>query len=366
MGPPRGKLVCLPYAECATRHHGSAHGGGLHARGLQNMLASRLGSCALNAALFLGECAASYTIMTARAAERLSNRRMRCCLLLLMAVVATGCRLLVNDRSDSLAQCQQLTQRGLAALDQGDITAADQFLRAAIAACKDSPEALSGYAELLRRRGEPEQALVQLEAALVLAPQDAALVRRRAELLLALGRLSEARAAAERALDMEPRSVEAWVLLGRVYEQANQPQQAVACWHRALGLVPEHRGVLAAMANLYWRQREPRRSLSYLYALLHTYAPKEEPAELHFQIGQCYAALQRPLEASESFALAHERGLMKAELFAALAEAHLEAGRPAQAKWAAKQALALDPADQQAQRVWQRLAALDNAESLLR
>lgn len=304
--------------------------------------------------------------MTVRTVNRLSDGRMRCCMLLLFAVVAPGCQLLGNDRSESLAQCRQLTQRGLAALDQEDMTAAEQFLRAALAACKDSPEALSGYAELLRRRGEPEQALVQLDAALARAPQDARLVRRRAELLLALGRLSEARAAAEHALDMEPHSVETWVLLGRVYEQANQPQQAVACWHRALGLVPEHRGVLAALAKLYWRQREPRRSLSYLYALLQTYAPKEEPAELHFQIGQCYAALQRPLEASESFSLAHERGLVKAELFAALAQAQFEAGRPAQAKLAAEQALALNPNDQQAQRVWQQLAALGRVEVLVR
>ncbi len=316
--------------------------------------------------LCLGDCAARYMTMTVRAVNRLSARRIACCLLLLLAVAPPGCRLLGNDRSESLAQCRQLTQRGLAAMDQGDMIAADQFLRAALAACKDSPEALSGYAELLRRQGQPQQALIQLDAALVRAPQDSTLARRRAELLLALGRISEARAAAERALDMEPHSVESWVLMGRVYEQANQPQQAVACWHRALGLVPEHRGVLAALANLYWRQREPRRSLSYLYALLQTYPPQEEPAELHFQIGQCYAALRRPLEASESFALAHERGLVKAELFAALAEAQFEAGRLAQAKLAAEQALALDPADQQARRVWQRLAALGGTEALVR
>lgn len=304
--------------------------------------------------------------MIVRADHASPDSRFPCWLMLLLAVLPAGCRLLRNDRSEAVAQCRQLAQRGMAAMDQGDTIAADILLREALAACPDSPEALSGYAELLKRRGEFQAALVQLDAALARAPHDAALVRRRTELLLELGRTAEAQAAAEQALDLDPRSVDAWMLMGRVCEQASQPQGAAGCWHRALGLAPEHRGALTALAHLYWRQREPHRSLSYLYALLQTYPPQEEPAELHFQIGQCYAALRRPLEASESFALAQQRGLVKATLFAAMAEAQFDAGRPALARQAAEQALALDPKDQQARRVWERLAAQGRAQTLVR
>jgi tetratricopeptide (TPR) repeat protein len=314
----------------------------------------------------LGKLRGAQRDMTVWANNTLPCAHLACCLLLMVAAAATGCRMLGHDRSQAVAHCRDLTLRGMAAMEQGDLATAELLLRQALATCNDNPEVLSGFAELLSRRGDPQGALVHLDAAISQSPHNTLLLRRRAELLLALGRISDARATAEKALDLEPRSVDCWVLMGRVYEQANQPRQAAACWHRALGLAPEHRGVLAALANLYWRQREPQRCISYLYALLQTYPPHEEPAELHFQIGQCYAALRRPLEASESFTLARNRGLVKAELFAALAEAQLEVGRLAQARNAAEQALALNPEDQQARHVWQRLADSGRGESHVR
>jgi len=264
---------------------------------------------------------------------------------LLLALAAAGCRLPGRDRAaaQSLVDCRRLSQRGIAALDHGQLDKAEKLLADAVAACPVDPEARRRYAESLWRRGARKEAISQLEQAGNLMGEDAALSARLADMLLADGQLERARIHAERAVTLDPKLPEAWTARGGVMRAARQPEAALADYLRALGYAPDDRAILLQIADLHRQLNQPEMALHTLHTLAESYPPGEEPAEVHFRMGGAYAALGRHAESVECFSAAVLRGPPTPEMFCALAEAQLLAGRASEAAAAARQALALHP-----------------------
>ncbi|HTQ38767.1 MAG TPA: tetratricopeptide repeat protein [Pirellulales bacterium] len=242
-----------------------------------------------------------------------------------------------------VAESRQLSERGINAMEHGDITSAESLLSQAVKTCPTDIEARRQYAEALWQAGQREQALQQLAKAVTLAPDDPQLAVRLGEMDLAIGKSSEALRMADQTLDLTPDNSSAWALRGRAEQAGGQYEQALADFDRALEFCHDDRQLLLQTAELYRQLNRPQRALSTLTSLCETYGPNEEPQDVLYLKGLALEALGRPGDAAEAFAVALDHGAPTPELFYRLGESQLAAGRQQEADRSLSQALSLDP-----------------------
>jgi tetratricopeptide (TPR) repeat protein len=259
--------------------------------------------------------------------------------------LASGCQSFSRRGpvSQEVQTCRQLSSQGMAAMDRGDWTKAEDLLNASVKSCPIDPEARRRYAEVLWHRGDAAGAMGQLEEAARLSTDNPAITIRMGEIYLALNHPANALAAADRALRVDPQNPVAWTLRARAAQAAGDPRQALANYQRALGYQPHDPRVLEQLAELYRTMGQPERALTALQTLLDTYSPGEEPSRaLHLQ-GLALAALGRHDAAVNSFQLAADRGGASADLFCHLAEAQISVHRFDEARQTTEKALAIAP-----------------------
>jgi tetratricopeptide (TPR) repeat protein len=293
------------------------------------------------------------------AVARASAREVLMVTTVLLLVGGGGCRSLSREGPvpRSVASCRQMSQQGINAMERGDWKRAESLLVRALQTCPSDVEARRNYAEVLWHRGAQADAVAQVEEARRVATDDTGLAVRAGEMYLALGKMGRARQAAEQALDLDPKCAPAWALRGNVLERSGDYRQALADYQRSLGYAPGSPEVLLRLAEAYRQVGVPSRALATLQSLIDTYPPGEEPQNLLYLQGLALIALQRYNDAVESLTLANQRGPHSAELQYQLAQAHLLAGRPADAQAALQQALALEPAHQPSLALVERMRA---------
>lgn len=284
---------------------------------------------------------------------------------LLLIVTLAGCRIPGTEGpvSRALATSRQLSHRGVNALERGDSQSAEKLLSQAVAACPADPEARRQYAEALWQRHEPLKAVEQLDAALRVAADDDALHIRAGQMRLEMGDQKGAQREATDALDLNPKSAEAWMLRGRVAQTSGQMMQAIADFQRVLGLEPNHRAALLALAEAYQQLNRPERTLANLQQLADTYPPGEEPQQVRHLEGRALLALGRAPEAIETLQMALAQGPPTAELLLHLAEAQYAAGQAEAARRGLLQALQLEPTNTACRTM---LVQLEASRTLLR
>jgi tetratricopeptide (TPR) repeat protein len=286
----------------------------------------------------------------------------------LLAASLPGCRLPGKDGPipRSLAISRQLSQRGIDAIEREDWTEAERLLAQAVRAYPSDVDARRHYADALWARGLRQKAIAQLEEANRLTGDDAELYALIAEMRLAMDQPDLAWQNAQRAIDLDPKLAVAWTVRARIARERGQTEQALADYHRALGLAPDDRQVKLAVAELHRQLNQPQRALSVLHSLADSYSPGEEPPEVFYLQGLAYTALGRYDDAVDCYAAASSRGDTTAETLYRLAETQWLAGRTAEAATAAQDALSLDPRHEPSQELLNRigLAQRRNAPAL--
>ncbi len=266
-------------------------------------------------------------------------------LALTLAALPTGCRLPGREGpvSRALVSSRQLSQQGVAAIERGRWDQAEPLLAQAVEQCPFDPDARRHYGEALWHGGEREQAVSQLEEAIRLAPDDAALHVLLAQRQLAMGHGELARQTANYAIDLEPTLAGAWAIRGRVLRADGRARLALADCHRALGLAPGDGTIQLEIAQLHQELNQPRRALAALQTLADTYPSGEEPPQVLYLQGLAYSALERWDDAVQDLSAASVRGGPSVEVLSQLARAELSAGRRADAAATLREALLLDP-----------------------
>lgn len=270
--------------------------------------------------------------------------RLMGCTSLALAVLA-GCRLPGREGPvpQALLTSRHYAQQGVSAMERSEWGPAEKMLAKAVEACPADAEARRNYAEALWHRGAKRDAVVQLELAARAAQDDAGLHVRLAQMRLELGQIGAAHAEVEQALQLEPKSADAWATRGNVMQASGNARQALADYHRALGIATEDRKLLLQIAELHRSLGEPQRSLVALQSLADTYPTGEEPQQVLYLTGLAYSALDRNDDAVDAFSAAILRGGPNAELLAQLGESQRRLGHFVEAAAAAREALALAP-----------------------
>ena len=259
---------------------------------------------------------------------------------------AAGCQFLRRSGPSEaeLANARQLSQRGLAAMDQGNWEQAENLLAGALEESPDDWQMRAYYAEALWRRGESQRSIEQLAALPNLRAPDATSAVRIGGLLLEMNEPELARRLADLALDMNPQSSAAWALRGRTWLKVGDFDQALADLNRALDYDPNNQSVLLDVAELHRANNRPERALSTLQYWINLYPPGEEPQQALYLQGLAYEALQRPRDSVASIAAAVARGNPTAQMLYELANAENRAGDAESARRSLRQALDLDSA----------------------
>jgi len=296
------------------------------------------------------------------------NTRVRISAVLLLALLAVGCRLPGRDGpvSQSLTDCRRLSQQGVAALERGEQPKAETLLAQAVTACPVDAEARRHYAESLWRRGAKQDAMNQLEEASRLAAEDASLWARLAEMRLASGQPELARQDAERALNLDPKLPTAWAIRGGVMRAVGQPREALTDYLHALSHAPNDRAILREVAELHRQLNQPERAIQALQTLAETYSAGEEPGEVFYLMGLAYLAIGRYDDGVESLSAAVMREKPTPDMLYRLGEAQLLAGHPVEAAGAARQALALQPQHEPSRNLLQRIEIAQQPLATLR
>jgi tetratricopeptide (TPR) repeat protein len=288
----------------------------------------------------------------------------------LLALVAGGC---IWPRQQGpapreLIECRQLSSQAAHAMQRSDYERAETLLAEAVKKYGFDPETRRQYAETLWRRGERAKALEELNRALELSSEDAALLTLRAQWRLALADAAAARADVDLALDQNPQNAAAWLLRARIARQTDDLPSALADYHRALAIEPAHREALWEKAQVHQllAQRQAaveyvlaadqwQRALATLQTLLESYPQGQEPPDVLLLTGQTYSALARHEDAARTLTIAAQRSPPNAELLYYLAEAQLRAGRPADALAQVRQSLTIAPGHAPSQELLARI-----------
>jgi tetratricopeptide (TPR) repeat protein len=258
--------------------------------------------------------------------------------------------------AETAAACRELTRQGVAALEAGQYEQAESLLRQSLESGPEDADTHRFLAETLWRRGAQSEALAQMAEVIRLEPVEANHSVRAGEMSLAMGQRDAALAYAEQAIRCDPKLSTAWALRGRTFWQLNESDRAIADLQRSLAIAPASTDVLLDVAAIYRSRGQHARCLATLHRLTDAYSPAEEPQSVLLLEGLALLDLGRAEQAVEPLTLAAHRGPANVEVFYALAQAQSAAGRYAEARANAEQALALDAGHQLSRELLAQLA----------
>lgn len=273
-------------------------------------------------------------------------------------IAVTGCAALRRGPVPvDVAACRDLTQQGVTAMETGRWKEAEELLQRAAESSDVDAAPHSYLAEVLWHRGATEAALREMDEALYLDPDDAALNVRYGEMLLGTGKTEQALEFANKSIMLNPKSASAWALRGRVQWRAGQTEQALADLQHSLQFAPDTCDVLMDVAAIYRQRGQNDRCLTTLQHLLDTYPPGQGTQLAYWMEGLALADLGRPEQAAQSLRAANQVGPPNADILYYLAQANLAAGKTAAAQSAAQEALVADSAHQPSRQLLATLAA---------
>jgi tetratricopeptide (TPR) repeat protein len=199
--------------------------------------------------------------------------------------------------------------------------------------------------------GRPLEAAGAWERAAQIRPDPAALLGAAAA-WRAAGRLSEAQVALSRARQSAPSDAEISYQLGIVNMALGHLAQAEGDLRDALTMEPASPRVLTALGRLALLRGAPDEAQTLLRQAI---ATDDSYAEAHSELGRALLARRALPEAIKELERARRLGADGADVLLALGMAYHATGRRQQAREALRQALAINPGDAEAQRLFRAL-----------
>ncbi len=237
---------------------------------------------------------------------------------------------------------RRLTQRGLDALDRGQVNEAEAHFTQALDCCPTNISARCRLADCLWKRGANQDAIAHLSEALARSShQDTTMLVRLGQMRLDIGELDQAKQLAGEALKSSPDAPGAWRLQAAIQHHEQRRIDALASYQRSLSLDPENLEAQLAVAEIYHELDRPGRTLATLRHVDTWLAVDEQPARVLALKGIALHRLKRFDEAAELLALASERDQDNHALLTLLARAQYASGRYEQAQHTIRDALPL-------------------------
>ncbi|MGP0090120.1 MAG: tetratricopeptide repeat protein [Xanthobacteraceae bacterium] len=222
----------------------------------------------------------------------------------------------------------------------GRLAEAEQIYRRILQAQPEQFDCLHLLGVVYAQRGDFAEAVRQIDAALRINPNVAAVHNNRGGALLELQRPDEALASYERSIALKPNFAEAFYGRGNAFRQLQRPHEALASYDRAIALRPNYPEAYNNQGFLLWELKRPDEALaSYDRAI----ALKPDYPEAFNNRGIALRELKRPDEALASYDRAIALKPNHAEAFNNRGIVLWELKRPDEALSSCEQAIALKP-----------------------
>ena len=170
-------------------------------------------------------------------------------------------------------------------------------------------------ARLLARRGDHEQALAQFTAAILLAPDNAALIAEHGHWLRRADRRPEAEQALARALALDPGNASAQLDRALLARTRGDEAAALTSFAEALRLRPMHAATRIAYARALLEQKRHDEAIALLVPVTEA-GSNDHRARALAALGHAYAVTGRAAEARDAFEKAVERAPAVASIWA--------------------------------------------------
>jgi tetratricopeptide (TPR) repeat protein len=265
--------------------------------------------------------------------------------------------------SDQIVNSRELGRLGIEATHQGRWEAAESHFKQAIEINPDDFQTRRHYANALWQRGAKREAVGQMSAAARLSGGDPDILVELGHFHYEQGDLQLAEMQTSRAITARSQCVNAWALRGDIFFARGHSDQALSCYHRALACEDDCPQIRLRLAKIYQHQGRYQRALATTDVLCQSCAVGSVPADALFQRGLALKSLGRYDAAVDSLQQAHHIDRNSVEIVAALGEALWSAGRPANARLAAQQALALAPQHRASRSLLSQIEAQRAAET---
>jgi tetratricopeptide (TPR) repeat protein len=260
----------------------------------------------------------------------------------------TECRkALAGDPLLRATGASDLVASGADALRRGDLAGALRQFNAAVAADPASSEAQRVLGTALRIDEQLEPSVAAYAAAVRLAPEDERARIGLSDVLIDLERFDEAEQTLRDAIRTSPAGVLGHYRLGRLLQARGKYAEALSALQTAARSTPlvGQDPLFEMVALLYANQTDFANAIT---ALRRQVAVNPGNADAHRRLGDSYVRQGKPMEAQAEFTVAQLVDPRNVLASLGLAQLHLNSGSYADAARAARAAIALDPAQQQA------------------
>lgn len=236
---------------------------------------------------------------------------------------------------------------GRIAIEQGNLELAEAELRRAQTADPKNAAADYYYGVVMQRWQRTARALELYTTASEKAPGELAYLLARAETMVAMDKESDALQLLTKASESFENSAEIRATIGQIYLRQRRYAEAADILRLAVMLSPTDNTLRDRLATASFKAGRFPEALDHLERLLRDdqYAKR---ADLHSLLGECHLAAERPRDARASFETAAELQPQNVTYQLNIARASLEAGDVRRCEIAVRRALALQPADPQA------------------
>lgn len=282
----------------------------------------------------------------------------------LLLTTSGGCRVWHRTRVSSAETIasRQYVQQAVESIEQNKMENAKSQLALAVKTNPENLEARTMYADELWKEGNREEAIRQMQKAVIHPEVTPELVVKLAEMYFECSNYSLAQRYVSLGLRHNSGLAEAWILQGRIYEIQQRSEQALAAYHQAVFYAPENVTYQTLLAQQYLKNGKPQRALEAAQAAQDKSNSDAPPIEILLCKGTALSQLARNHEAVQVLAQANALHPQNAQILTALASAQCENQNYSYAFQSATQALNLDPGNAQCTALLNQIQAVAAAQ----
>jgi len=286
-----------------------------------------------------------------------------------MLLFGTGCQTLhpFAERTKSqMVAARSWANGGLEALQSGHLQRAQGFFKRA---AEELPTDFRNRANLARthfRSGEVEQAIREMETAVLLSGNDPWMTVELGQMHLANDDPTKARRKAEKVLAKKHNFVPAYTLLGQVSSHEGEYDQALAYLHKAASLDPSDLSIPLELVKTYRGNKEPRKALAAIDHLLSRHPIDSQPEQAILAKADILTELNQRSTAIATVRQAMNEQSPTVAVATKLAKLQLESGKLSQARETIARAQTTFPEVQEVQLIARQLSDLVPSSNKLR
>ena len=228
---------------------------------------------------------------------------------------------------NSLESSQQYFSQADSAMRDGNRDEAEVLSRQALQKNPGSDESRILYARILWDKGDRQGALNVLYPASLRPDASAEVLLEVSQMFLAMSDLTNARYAIGKCVMKYPTNPDIWRLRARYFELRGNPEQAWADLHHSLSLDSSQHSVRLELARSYLKNNQPQRALESTHYVLANAPTGEEPLDAFVIEGEAFYALERYLQAENSFQIVVNRAPTNADAYFYLASVQQKLGK---------------------------------------